>query len=151
MPQAGGRGFGKLKIGSRLVEVEILDESSGGFMVGGKKIPKTLATKPVHLVNSSGSHPLRVVWRRTVDGQTRMGLQRLPEHINWKQESSWFIWMLAAMILGFGIGYVVAFRDQHDLAKRIVELSTPGQVSNKHVVEPSIAAPSPSIGAPSTK
>ena len=29
-----------------------------------------------------------------------------------------------AIILGFGVGYVVAFRDQDGLARRIVELST---------------------------
>lgn len=124
MPQAGGIGRAKLRVRNRIVEVDVIDESAGGFMISAPSIPKTDATKPVELINGSGRHPLRVVWRRTVDGKTRMGLQRLPEELVWRQESSWFIWMLMAIILGFGVGYVVACRDQDGLARRIVELST---------------------------
>ena len=124
MPQPGGGGHGQLRIGSKTVVVEILDESAGGFMVAAEKLPKTPPTQPIDLINISGRHPMRVVWRRNVDGQVRLGLQRLPETIQWRPDSSWFVWLLAATILGFSIGYVVAFRDQHDLARRIAELSS---------------------------
>lgn len=137
MPQPGGVGRGKLRVRNRMVDVEVLDESAGGFMISAVSIPKTDATKPVELINASGRHPLRVVWRRTVDGKTRMGLQRLPEELVWRQESSWFIWMLMAVILGFGVGYVVAYRDQDGLARRIVELSTrQRQIANQHAGQP---------------
>lgn len=124
MPQPGGGGHGQLRIGSKTVVVEILDESAGGFMVAADKLPKTPPTQPIDLINISGRHPMRVVWRRNVDGQVRLGLQRLPENLQWRSDNTWFVWLLLAMIVGFSIGYVVAFRDQHDLARRIAELSS---------------------------
>lgn len=145
MPRAGGTAFGKLRVGSKTVKVSILDESAGGFMISAPRVPKTNASQPVELINYSGRHPLRVVWRRAIEGETRIGLQRLPENIAWRQESSWFVWMLAATILGFGIGYVVAYRDQHDLARRIVELSSQQMLLNEKATN--VAAPSPTANA----
>jgi hypothetical protein len=142
MPQPGsGYGTAELRIHKKTVTVDVLDESAGGFMVAADKIPKTQATNPVELTNDSGRHALRVVWRRTVHGKTRMGLQRLSEELVWRQESSWFVWMLCAIILGFGIGYVVAFRDQDGLANRIVELSTRRALVNEMVDDQPIPSP----------
>ena len=105
MQHPGDAAIGKLRIGSKTVVVEILDESSGGFLVSADEVPETSAAQTVELLGDSGRHPLRIVWRREVEGRTRIGLQRIPEEIAWREDSSWVIWMLAAIILGFGIGY----------------------------------------------
>ena len=137
MPQPGGCGHGKLRIGTRSISVDILDESAGGFMIAAEKIPRNIpVAKPIELITSSGRHPLRIVWRRNVDGETRLGLQRLPDEILWREESSWFVWMVAAVVLGFGIGYMAAFRDQDNMINKIVELTGSGAVVNNPHVEP---------------
>lgn len=115
--------IGTLFVGSRKVKCEVLDESAGGFLIVADKIPPTLATKPVELHVGNQQCILRVVWRREVEGQVRIGLQRLPESIVWRQQSSIFAWMLAAVMIGFGTGYVYAFRHQPGPAKQIAAFS----------------------------
>ena len=138
LPQPEGHGFAQLRVGSRTVVVEVLDESAGGFMVSGDKVPTHKPAVPVELTHRSGKHVLRVVWRREVDGTTRLGLERLPDHITWRRDSSWIIWVLAAIIIGFGGGYVAAFRDQDELVQRIVDLSLSQRtVENSHAATPS--------------
>jgi|GEM_PF-4327909 len=75
---------------------------------------------------------LHIVWEREVDGMTRIGLQRAPQHLQVRGESSWFIWMLAAIIFGLCLGYLVANRDHRDsLAQRIAEF-TGSNVTNPY-------------------
>lgn len=138
MPQAGGYGVAELRIGTKKKEVEVLDESAGGFMVSlNERLPTIKTSTKFELVNSSGRHPLVLVWRRNVGKSTRLGLQRLPEH-TLSQEPSWMIWMIAAMIFGFCIGYVVAFRDQEGFAKDLVDLAT-----NRGAEITTLVAPAP--------
>ena len=133
MPQPGGEGFGKLRIGSKLVTVELLDESAGGFMVAAERIPRMSPTQPVELISASGRHRLRVVWQSAVDGKKRLGLQRLPQEIGSRDESSWVIWMLVAIIIGFGAGYLISFRDQDSLAGQLRSLSAHKVIVNETI------------------
>ena len=142
MPQPGGFGVAEFRIGSKKKIVEVLDESAGGFMVAiDERLPAIKPSTPLEIVNNSGRHPLVLVWRRNVGKSTRLGLQRLPEHMT-SQEPSWIIWMIAAIILGFCVGYVVAFRDQEGLAKDLVGLATNG---NRELVNREAATAAPEI------
>ena len=107
MPKTEDVQQAKLKIGKKLVYVKVLDESAGGFLVSANRVPKTKAMEGVELFHSSGAHSLRVAWRRNVDGRTRLGLQRLCPSPP-KEESPWLIWLVAAVVIGIGVGFVAA-------------------------------------------
>ena len=101
-----------LRVGQKKVSCTVLDESAGGFLISGRRFPKTAPNVPVLLITTAGTHPLRVVWRRKADGETRMGLQRLPEgSVVLRQDSSWIVWLILALLFGFGGGYYFAFRE----------------------------------------
>jgi hypothetical protein len=130
----------KLKISNKLIACEILDESAGGYLISGKRFPKTPANLPIELHTSAGRQALRVVWRRKVDDEVRIGLQRLPDDFLWHQDSSWIIWMMCAIIVGFGGGYLFAFRDQPmNIADQIAVMS--GKRVNNSLVTESLTEP----------
>ncbi len=96
----------KLKIGSKIVEVDLLDESAGGVLVAAKRFPKQKnKNSTVELFTSSGAHLLRVAWRRTVDGHERLGLQRVCQAPA-SHGSPWLVWVAAAIIIGLGVGLI---------------------------------------------
>ena len=99
MPKPDEQQQAKLKIGKKLVYVQVLDESAGGFLVSANRIPKTQPMESVELFHTSGAHCLRVAWRRNFDGRTRLGLQRMVQTPP-KQESPWLIWLVAAVVIG---------------------------------------------------
>lgn len=127
MPKTESLQQAKLKIGKKLVEVQVLDESAGGFLVSASRMPKTNPMDSVELFHSSGAHFLRVAWRRNVDGRTRLGLQRLCQAPP-KPESPWLIWLVAAVVIGIGVGFVAAASDHPNLFDRL--LNTGHQISN---------------------
>ena len=98
----------KLKVGSKMVEVDILDESAGGFLIAAKRFPKIKKNKnEVELFTSGGAHLLRVAWQRKVDGHERLGLQRLCKAPS-RQESPWGVFLVAAVVIGLGAGLVAS-------------------------------------------
>lgn len=110
----------KLKVGKTLVQVQVLDESAGGFLISGQRIPKTNPGDGVELFNSNGAHFLRLAWRRNVDGETRLGLQR-----SWQappqEESPLLIWLVAAVVIGIGVGFVTAMNGQANVFQQLLE------------------------------
>jgi len=97
----------KLKVGSKIMEVDLLDESAGGFLIAAKALPKVKdSNSQVELFTSGGAHLLRVAWRRKVDGHERLGLQRLCQSPV-RHESPWLVWLAAAIIIGLGVGLIV--------------------------------------------
>lgn len=136
MPLPGGTDeshhLAKLRVGSKKIPVKILDESAGGFLVELEGRRSVSTKKPVELISAGTRQMLQVVWAREVDGKTRVGLQRASQHLRARGESSWFIWMLAAIIFGLCLGYIVANRDQgNNLAKRFAEF-TGSVVTNQY-------------------
>ena len=131
MSQSVCDGTGKLRVGSRTVTVQLLDESSGGFMVAAAKIPKALRSQPVELITASGRHSVRVAWRRGSDGETRLGLQRLHNEIVWRDDSSWVVWMLVAIILGLGLGYFVALKNPAAMARKLRQFTSSKLILNE--------------------
>ena len=136
MPLPGGpddaHKLAKLRVGSKNFPVKILDESAGGFLVelDGRRSIST--KKPVELVSVGSRQMLQVIWEREVEGKTRIGLQRATQPLRARGESSWFIWMLAAIIFGLCLGYIAANQDHRDhLAKRFAEF-TGSAVTNPH-------------------
>lgn len=102
---------GTLAIGSRRIACRIVDESAGGFLIIADRMPKVLASKSIQLISDQGRTDLRIVWRREVSDGVRVGLQRIPESLSWKDESAWPIWVLAATILCLlGCSYLVGSR-----------------------------------------
>jgi hypothetical protein len=137
MAQPDGCVEAKLKVRNRISPCIIVDESAGGYLISGKKFPMTPPTEPVELHTSAGRHALRVVWRRKVDDEIHIGLQRLPDEFLWRQDSSWMIWMVLAILVGFGGGYLFAFRDRPmtmRIVDRVSELSG-SQISNSLVTD----------------
>ena len=130
MPKPDQMRCAKLKIGKQLVEVQVLDESAGGFLVSANQIPKTNAMETVELFQPSGAQFLRVAWRRNVDGRIRLGLQRLCQSPP-KQESPWLIWMVAAVVIGIGVGFVAATSGHPNLFDR---MPNTGHVTNPMAV-----------------
>lgn len=100
----------KIKLGKRKFDVEVLDESAGGYLISGFRLPVTNLMETVELFNYQGAHCLRVAWRRNIDGRTHMGLQRqgyMPE----QSESPWLVWLVAAIVFGIGLGLLFATRN----------------------------------------
>ena len=122
MPKVEGTQQAKLKVGRKLIDVEVLDESAGGFLLCASKMPNTDAMACVELFNSTGAHFLRIAWRRNVDGVTRLGLQR-QFHPPVQPESSWLIWVVAAIVIGIGIGFVAASGRHTNLLDQLLEKS----------------------------
>ena len=131
MPKQGAT-EAKLKIGRKLLEVQVLDESAGGFLVSGLKIPDTSPTDTVELFHISGAHFLRVAWRRNIDGKTRLGLQRVC-HAPPKQESPWLIWLVAAVVIGVGVGFVAATNNRPNIFDQLLN---GGRVVNQSAATP---------------
>lgn len=128
MPPPGGadevQHLAKIRVGSKKIPVKILDESAGGFLVELDGRQAISAKKPVELISHGSCQMLQVIWEREVDGKTRIGLQRASQQLQVRSESSWFIWMLAAIIFGLCLGYIVANRDYRDnIAQRFAELT----------------------------
>lgn len=133
-PRAGALGLAQLRVGRKTVVVEVLDESAGGFMVAAMRIPgKASSTALVDLITTAGLHPTRVIWRRNVDGRVRLGLQRLPENTVRRRDSSWFGFLLTAVVFGLALGYLAASQNQEALVQRVIEASRGGEVTNPHV------------------
>ncbi len=123
----------QLKIGRKLVEVQVLDESAGGFLISGRSLPKTKPMDTVELFNSNGAHCLRVAWQRKVDGRTRLGLQRLC-HTAPEPESPWLFWLVLAVVMGIGVGFAAATIRNPNAIERILN---PGRA----VVNQTVASP----------
>lgn len=119
MPKSEELRNAKLKVGRKMVNVQILDESAGGFLISGQRIPMTKPMDTVELFNVAGAHYLSVAWRRNVDGRTRLGLQRIP-HAPPKPESPWLVWLVAAVVLGIGVGFVAATSKNPNALQRLL-------------------------------
>lgn len=134
-PRAVGLGLAQLRVGRKTLVVEVLDESAGGYMVAAMRIPKKASsTARVDLITTAGLHPTRVIWRRNVDGRVRLGLQRLPENMGPRSDTSWFGFMLFAVAFGLALGYLAASQNQEALVKRVIEASRRGgEITNPHV------------------
>lgn len=104
-------------------------------MVAAARVPKALRSQPVELVTTSGRHTVRVAWRRASDGETRLGLQRLHNEIVWRDDSSWVVWMLIAIILGLGLGYFVAFKNPAAMARKLRQFSSSELILNEQVTD----------------
>lgn len=102
----------RLRIGTRLIPVQVLDTSAGGYLVEINGGPKLRPDQPVELISNSGRQLLRVIWQRKIENKTNMGLQHVPHEMPWRQDSSWVIWMIAAVILGLGFGSYFALGDK---------------------------------------
>ena len=108
MPQLSMLSEGQLRIGNRKVPIEVIDESAGGFMVEAAKLPRRFSAKRIELTNHTGRHPVRIVWHRKVDnGNTRLGLQRMPELLEASPEPSWIIWLAVAVVAWVMLSYTV--------------------------------------------
>lgn len=122
MPKTESLQSAKLKIGKKLIDVTVLDESAGGFLISANRIPDTKSLQNVELFHTSGAHFLRIAWRRNVDGLARMGLQRLCQAPA-KPESPWLVWFVAAVVAGIGVGFVAATSNNPNLLDRVLDSS----------------------------
>ena len=136
MPKSSEQQHAKLKIGKKLVAIQVLDESAGGFLISADKLPQTDPMQTVEMFSSNGAHYLRVAWRRNVDGRVRMGLQRLC-HAPPQPESPWVVWLAAAVAIGIGVGFVTATSKHPNLMDRILHT---GHVATQAITDSGDAA-----------
>ena len=109
----------RLRIGSRSIPVNVLDTSAGGYLVEINGTAKAQPDQPVELITDAGRQLLRVVWQRKIENKTNMGLQHVPHETPWRQDSSWVIWMIAALILGLGFGSYFALGDKFQFGQNL--------------------------------
>lgn len=98
----------RLVAGRQKIACELINESTGGFMIALPKRVKVKSGDQVELQLHNRSAPVRVLWSRKEDGQQVMGLERKPEHIVAAPEKSGGAMLIALLILaGFAAGYVL--------------------------------------------
>lgn len=134
IPQTGDLRFGLLRIGSKRFEVEILDESSGGFMVCADRVPsECVAGAGAELIRITGRQPVRVAWAHADNGVLRLGLQRDNAVEELRAESPWLIWMILAVIFGFATGFFFVFQSDAAWIDGIVDFVNRSEVVNRFV------------------
>lgn len=114
----------RVRIGTRSIPANVLDTSAGGYLVEVNGSPKTQPDQPVELISDSGRQLLRVVWQRKVENKTNMGLQHVHHELPWRQESSWVIWMIAAVVVGLAFGAYLALGDKFQFGHHLFTRNT---------------------------
>ncbi len=109
MPALDECSEGRLRVGRKWLECEIQDVSTGGFLISLKNPMPRNATHKLLVLQADGAHfPVRLAWHRKEGRETRVGLQRLQEDMPSFRKSGHLLWFTAAIIVGFGFGYVYA-------------------------------------------
>ena len=97
-----------LVAGRQKIACELINESTGGFMIALSRRAKIASGDQVELQLYNRSSPVRVLWSREEDGKQVMGLERKPEHIVATPEKSGGILLVALLLLtAFAAGYVL--------------------------------------------
>ena len=129
--QSGDHSLGLMRVGSKRFEVEIIDESSGGFMICADRVPRScVAGATAELISISGRQPVQIIWAHSDNGMMRFGLQRDNSIEEWRPESPWLIWMVLAVIFGFAAGFFFVFQSEAAWIDQIADLVNGGRVVN---------------------
>ena len=97
-----------LVAGRQKLAGELINESSGGFMIAlpGKSRVKADRNVELHLYDRSA--PVRILWSREEDGRQIFGLERKPEHFVPRPEKKGGLILVALLVFAaFVAGYLL--------------------------------------------
>jgi hypothetical protein len=106
MPVQAERSEARVRIGRKWLACQLIDESTGGFLISLVKMPRAKVNQPMILQTPVDAVPVRMAWKRPIGNEVLLGLERLPEPF--KERSGTVLNFLIPLLVGFGCGYVLA-------------------------------------------
>ena len=98
----------RLVAGRQKIACELINESTGGFMIALPKNARLKADNQVELQLHNRAAPVRILWSRVEDGMQVMGLERKPEHVSRGPEKTGGIMLVSLLLLSaFFAGYLI--------------------------------------------